>query len=179
MATDYKQHTIEHEAQPDWDGKKLPSIKWENCERMPLFNLPDETEVIDILAVPELHLYTGIPCKFLKELKKLSPEAYNQWLKKNNVSPDGLGEFSFNGNSVTKLLCDIPSLETIAEDLQLGKPADLIVTALDSFNEVVDKWFGMESKEDYELTIKQFMIDHRKVYKLLLYGIANFAVTNI
>ena len=42
LATDYQQHAIEHEAQPDWDGMK-PSIKWENCERMPLFNLPDET----------------------------------------------------------------------------------------------------------------------------------------
>ena len=47
------------------------------------------------------------------------------------------------------------------EDLPLGKPADLIVTALDSFNEVVDKCFGMELKKDYELAIEQFMIDYR------------------
>ena len=36
--------------------------------------------------------------------------------KKNNVIPDGLGEYSFNGNRV--------ALESIAEDLKLGKPTD-------------------------------------------------------
>ena len=145
--------------------KSISSAEWENCERMPLLDWPDEAEVLDIMATPQLHIFTGIPCKLFSELDKVLSMVFQDWKEAKGVSPDGFGEYSFNGNSVKKLLDDIDSLEDILDNYHgEHKTCRLIVKALRSFKKVSDSCMGMELDEDYYYHITEFMVDYRRIF---------------
>ena len=152
------------EANPN-SKKHFSSAEWENCERMPLLDWPDDVEVLDIMAPSQLHIFTGIPCRLFKELDKVFAMAFEDWKKAKGVSPDGFGEYSFNGNSVNKLLNDIDSLEDILDNYHgEHKTSRLIVKALRSFKKVSDSCMGMELHKDYLLDIREFMEDYRNIF---------------
>ena len=95
----------------------------------------------------ELHLFTGI-FNFLfdhlngvmKGVENSSVTAY-AWSDQKSVTPDGQGG-QFNGNSVQKLLSDIPSLELILSEHQMVDLCQPIIKALHAFKEVTHMCLG-------------------------------------
>ncbi len=50
------------------DGKKVDAKKYLNCVEEPIFQQPDETLVIDLIALPELHIMLGATMKIYEGL---------------------------------------------------------------------------------------------------------------
>ena len=86
------------------------AMNFENCVNEPLFDAPDDTCVIDLIPIPELHLMLGIVNKILSllndEWSKLSgieDRAY-KWCDKNNIHRLDYRGKDLNGPSCKLLL---------------------------------------------------------------------------
>ena len=148
--------------------RKLSSAKFSSCERMPLLDLDDSIFVIDAVAPPELHLFTGIFNTLYEHFNTAIEDVEETtvtasiWPEAKNVTPDAQGG-QFNGNSVKALLADIETLESLLLEhllLDIGQP---FVQAFYAFKEVTDMCFGKDLDPDYDLAIERFMQLYRNI----------------
>ena len=139
-------------------SRKLSSADWDSCERMPLLDLDDLAYVIDVIIIPELHIFTGVFNTLFKRLKEVFEGAEDStvkaldWSSKHSVSPDGQG--------VTFVLEELIDGHSLEDEL------DKIVDAFSSFKNVTELCFGMELKSGYALEIDRFMYYYRQIENL-------------
>ena len=89
-----------------WDDAK----HFENCVIEPLFDAPDSTNILDLIPIPELHLFIGIVNRILSllndkwsKISGIKDRAY-QWCDKNNIHRLDYRGKSLNGPSCKLLL---------------------------------------------------------------------------
>ena len=87
----------------DWQnngGKKDKAQFFESCVNKPLFDCDEDTEIIDLIPPPELHLLIGIVNRLYENMLVQFKEEGEEWVKHCYVSREVyFGSSSFNGNS--------------------------------------------------------------------------------
>ena len=139
---------------------------FDNVTNPPLITSPVETQIIEILCVPELHLLLGVVEKLLREFenrvflnKNTGKKFMDNYLKSVSIVRKSYqGATSLEGNQSRKFLKLIDKLE-----LELMKESEeVIVNGLPyihtfrAFDRVVSTRFGNTLKEGYQETIEQF-----------------------
>lgn len=118
----------------NWSKKaKLSAKEYANCVQNPLIASSDNTKVIDIFPVMELHVYTGnfnrlfnIGDTILTDIG--SSFFMGMWAESVNLERPELHSGQFTGNQCTKLLDNLEKLEMLSscQDIQHSRFTDLI-----------------------------------------------------
>ena len=88
--------------------------KWYSCEREPLLYVPDDTFIIDAIAIPELHIFTGVTTTIFYELNNdlkaigSSMTAFD-WTDAVSIHQSGRQGGKFDGGHGKKLLKTLTS----------------------------------------------------------------------
>ena len=90
-------------------GSKEKNAKfYKNCINLPIFSGEEDTKVLDIIILPELHLMIGVLDKIVDHMRREFEDDTNKWLVfcdvDREVRHNGAG---FKGNSCIKLLDNI------------------------------------------------------------------------
>ncbi len=137
-------------------GKKVGGQQFLGCVEMPLLDNPDEEEVLDAIAPPELHLMLGVVAKLFDELtdrmqKELQSSAPTEWAKHQNIMREQYRGGTLEGNQCRLLLRK--SLDLARSLPDKFKAFGLV---LHRFDEVVSSCFGIECTGDPEQKIAEF-----------------------
>lgn len=140
---------------------KLSSAPFKNCEREPLFNLPDEILILMLVNQMELHYHLGTCNKSYKELDHVlqangSPMRAKDWSDALGIRPAKQHGGEFIGNHCDKLLNNLDLLRTMLTNANALSFCEPIVSAMEAFRAVKSACFGMVLDPGYELTIKRF-----------------------
>ncbi len=138
------------------EGKRVGGQQFFGCVEMPLLENPDEDEVLDAIAPPELHLLLGVVAKLFDELtdrmqKELGSTAPADWARHQNIMREHYRGGTLEGNQCRQLLRK--SLD-LARNLPDKFKAFGIV--LHRFSEVVTSCFGTEVVGNPEEKINDF-----------------------
>ena len=135
-------------------GKPLAS-DFQNCIHEPILSGSDETEILDVLAPPELHLLLGIVNHLFQGMKRIWNDA-SIWPQKLHISaaPYHGGE-NFNGPACHKLLQSIDQLELLVQNSSAFQVQPFI-QAFRDFQKVVHSCFGMSLGHDFSHLIFNF-----------------------
>ena len=134
------------------------AMKYENCINEPLFDHGDETFILDLIPIPELHLFLGITNKILSllndkwsQLTGVQDRAY-KWCDENYIHLLEYGGKDLNGPSCKQLLDK--KLEKLKEDL----PECLhdFVLVFEAFDVVRHSCFSEELIPSYKTDISHF-----------------------
>ena len=138
------------------DGLK-DAKDFDNCINMPLFNLPDETLVMDIIPLPELHLMLGCVNNILQELNKRWAERHNiedpvwHFCDEHNIKKITYRGKSLEGPSCEKLLKNLHLL-----DRRVPPRLRTFVSALFTFDALKKSCFSDKVQEDFEVQLRSF-----------------------
>ena len=151
--------------------RKSGSIKklaknYQNVINDVLLKFPDETLILDILNIPELHIYLGITSKVFGFITlAIGEERANVFLKKLNVTKlDYHGNSSLNGNDCKTL---ISKIHLLAEDLLETDDMDTrrkilgAIDTLQAFGELAHSCFGVHLCDDFEAKIQVFLSKYK------------------
>ena len=126
-----------------------------NSIHEPLLSGPDETEILDLLVPPELHILLGVVNHLYQGMKKIWAAA-SSWPQKLHIKPSPQhGGENFNGPACQKLLKNIDQLELLTQ-ASSSFQAQPFVRAFRDFQAVVHSCFGMSLDQDYDRFIKNF-----------------------
>ena len=134
---------------------KSSAAEFQNCVNEPILSGSDETEVLDVLAPPELHLLLGVVNHLFQGMKRIWNGA-SIWPANLHIttSPYHGGE-NFNGPACHKLLQNINQLELLAQNSSSFQ-VQPFVQAFRNFRAVVHSCFGMSLDQDYARFIQAF-----------------------
>lgn len=128
---------------------------------MPLFDLPDDTLIMDIIPLPELHLMLGCVNNILKELNK-------RWAESTGLEDpvwhfcdeNGIKKITFRGKSLevpscVKLLKNLDKLER-----RVPRRLRVFVTALYNFDRLKTSCFSNKVQDNFMNTWKNFKFSY-------------------
>ena len=101
------------------DGcKKNHMMEFKNCisPRIVYLDEPLETLVEHLIPPPELHIFIGITCIFVKILTTLWPN-FDTWLKSNYIMFRGYHRTGLDGNNSLRLLDKLDNFEFVINQL--------------------------------------------------------------
>ena len=130
---------------------------FDNCINMPLFSLPDETLIMDIIPLPELHLMLGCVNNILKELNKRWGERHNiedpvwKFCDEHNIKKITYRGKSLEGPSCEKLFKKLHLL-----DRRVPPRLRTFVSALFTFDALKKSCFSDVVQEDFEKQSRAF-----------------------
>ena len=140
---------------------------YQNVVNKPLLTGEDETETLEVLNPPELHLMTGVTGKLITEMEKMTGEKFvNEFLQEEDISRCAYqGSRSFEGNQARKLLKNTDKLErsVMKLDIETTIQALPFVQTLRVFNKVVSSCFGQTLDPAYERHIEDFSKQYRSL----------------
>ena len=126
-----------------------------NCHEKPLLLQTDDTEVLDVIPPPELHLLLGAVNHLFQGMKRVW-EVADSWPEYLHLKPAPYqGGHHFNGPACYKLLQNIDQLELIAQKTSSFE-IQPFVQAFRDFKKVVHACFGQELDQDFASMIGQF-----------------------
>ena len=129
-------------------------VDYKCCIYKPLFGDGD-MEVLDLIMIPELHIFIGIVNRIVHALNvRWGDNGFYKWCDKNNILYKNYNDNEMNGNSCRDVMKKLDSLET---DLE-GEFSHLqvYVHALAAFEKVVVACFGDVLLPTFEDDIKFF-----------------------
>ncbi len=144
------------------EGRKVKPAEFFNCIENPLFfDLSDDTEIIDLIPPPELHLMLGTTSKLYEEvLNKMQREGEDRqrieiWAREHNIVREEYRGGAMEGNKCRTLL---------KKAVDLGKELPdkyrVFAVALHRLGKVVTSCFSKELVEvegkNYEQLIQEF-----------------------
>ncbi len=126
--------------------------KFENCINEPLLDGEDETEILDVIPPPELHLMLGAVNRIFDALNSAwgDDNAY-KWASKNNITQIGYHGGCLEGNKCSLLLKKMPDLVHCVPD-QLKKFA----WALHYFDKMKKACFSAKLMSNYSEKKEKF-----------------------
>jgi hypothetical protein len=139
----------------------LTSLRtYKNCVHKPISIFPSTGNVIDIVAIPELHILIGITNKMFKEAMKEWPDIL-EWPKSLHLVRGDYHNQDFEGNEARKLLKNCDKLKSLIPDTRLTRNSQLhpgwkYYAAFSAFNDVVAGCFGKVVSADIEEKINKF-----------------------
>ena len=135
------------------DGnKKTNSKKFKSNAHAPIFSGNSDTEIIEIITPPELHLMIGSLNKIYDHMHSEFPEEAEEWAKSSGADKDFYnGTAAFAGNSCKRLLDNIDFLRA---NCQLG--CLKYVQCLEDLSNVVNSCFSYELDPKFEDYISKF-----------------------
>ena len=148
---------------------KLSSANFLSCERPPLFDYEDSVFIIDFIAPPELHLFTGIFNHVFDHLDKILDQIDGceisalSWSDAKGISRSSRHGGKFNGGPVKTLLGSIETLEAILQENNVVDQCSAIVAVFQTFKDVVENCFGKHLANGYKESINNFSQAYRKV----------------
>ena len=130
----------------------------------PLLTGNPDSEIIELLNVPGLHILLGIVDKLLCEMEKSLFEAqetgivfFDTYLKSINLSRVCYqGQHRLEGNGCNQFLKKIDKLEQCFKENSLGLQGAKFITVFREFNKVVDGCFGKKVSSSYKEDIERF-----------------------
>ena len=135
-------------------GKPL-AADFQNCIHEPIFSGSDETEILDVLVPPELHLLLGIVNHLFQGMKRIW-NAASTWPQKLHISTSPYhGSENFNGPACHKLLQNIDQLELLVQNSSSFQVQPFI-QAFRDFRMVVHSSFGMSLDNNFFRFIRNF-----------------------
>lgn len=151
-------------------------MNFQNVKSEVLLNFPDKTLVIDVLAIPSLHIMLGVTDKMVTYIKDAIGEEgdilMRGFLASINVTTTYYqGKESLAGNDCRKIMKNIGSLKNWVKALPIRKAVKVwaAIKTLDSFTDVVTTCFGNKIQGDYKAAIRifsgQFRFDQREASK--------------
>ena len=147
-------------------GGKGTGINHQNMVHEILLQYPDETLLIDILNIPELHVMLGVTAKLYEYIKLASS---TEWamsvLTALNITQTNHNQVKgLNGNSCKKLLENATLFIVKSKSLPDSCDKVRIVAAaktMSLFNAVVDSCFGVLVEGDWVEAIRAFCASYR------------------
>ncbi len=138
------------------DWKRVGRQMFFGCVELPLLENPDQEEVLDAIAPPELHLMLGVVAKLFDELtdrmqKELGSTAPADWARHQNKMREQYRGGTLEGNQCRLLLRKSLDLTHTLPD-----KFKAFGVVLHRFNEVVNSCFGMEVAGNPEQKISDF-----------------------
>ena len=145
-------------------GKHKDLKKFQNVMHKPLLTGNPDSEIIELLNVPGLHILLGIVDKLLCEMEKSLFEAqetgivfFDTYLKSINLSRVCYqGQHRLEGNGCNQFLKKIDKLEQCFKENSLGLQGAKFITVFRDFNKVVDGCFGKKVSSSYKEDIERF-----------------------
>ena len=137
-----------------WDDAK----NYENCVNLPLFDGPDDTYILDLIPIPELHLLLGITNKILallndkwSKISGVENRAY-KWCDENNIH-----RLEYRGKDLNGPACKL-LLDKKLQRLRLDLPRCLrhFVLVFRAFDQVRSSCFSEELIPSYKNDIINF-----------------------
>ena len=126
-----------------------------NCHEKPILPHEDDTEVLNVIPPPELHLMLGAVNHLFQGMKRVW-ELADLWPEQLSIKPAPYhGGHNFNGPACHKLLQNVDQLEVIAQR-RSSFEVQPFVQAFRDFKAVVHSCFGNELSQDYATQIEQF-----------------------
>ena len=118
-------------------------MNFENCIHLPLFNLPDNNFIMDIIPLPELHLMLGCVNNILEELNK-------RWSESTGIEDPvwkfcdefGIKKITYRGKSLEGPSCEklLKNLDKL--DRRVPRRLRVFVTTLFSFDNLKKSCFS-------------------------------------
>ncbi|KAK6178470.1 hypothetical protein SNE40_013256 [Patella caerulea] len=142
---------------------KLSAADFKSCQNVPLLkNLPNDTVVLDVIPVMELHLVLGIVNRLYDHLDATFRGIEGcdlraiDWSDKLCIKrpPQHGGEF--NGEQCKKLLQSVHILERLIESDGTCESINKIVQTFKMFEDVRQKCFSMKLLPEYDQSIRAF-----------------------
>jgi hypothetical protein len=128
---------------------------FKNCHEKPLLSQGDDTEVLDVIPPPELHLLLGAVNHLFQGMKRVWDLA-DSWPESLHIKPaPNHGGHLFNGPACHKLLQNIDQLELMAQRTSSFQVQPFI-QAFRDFKKVVHACFGQDLDENFPAFIKEF-----------------------
>ena len=147
-------------------SSKKKQADYQNVIHVPLLgqDLDPDTQVLGLIAAPELHLMLGSGGNLKTALEKKVFETEDEgqaflekFLIANNITRKGYQDsHSLEGNQTRMFLKSAEKLRAAYMEAGLLEKALPYIECLEALSEVVDSCFGMELKNDYEETIARF-----------------------
>ncbi|KAK6168741.1 hypothetical protein SNE40_019926 [Patella caerulea] len=152
-------------------SKNLSAAAYKSCIHEPLAkNLPDDTLVIDLLPVMELHLLLGITNRLYNHadtiLSAVEGTTYSakDWSDQLGIRRPPLHSGEVNGNQCKRLLDNISILKTLLEDANTGAPGQKVFNTFEKFNLLRKACFGMICDENYQQAIVDFQLAYSELH---------------
>jgi hypothetical protein len=163
-ASDYEAAAKAHHG-----SKALSAAAFKSCTHQPLVkNWPDETLVIDMLPVMELHLLLGITNRLYDHVDDLlhrSPGSATalDWSNQLGIRRPPMHGGEFNGHQCKTLLMNTTCLTRLLDEAEVGTPGIKVLTAFNTFNDVRNKCFGTTLQSDYKQSIVEFEAAYKEL----------------
>ena len=147
-------------------GEKKDVKKFNNCIRPASSLFPEIGKVMDVVALPELHIMLGVVNKLFFELNAIDHVVATKWSRVHlHVQP---AEWSsqYAGNDCKKLLANTEVLRNIARGLSARQQAKKkkigrIADAFESFQKLVHSCFGSILYDTWERDLVHFHDSYR------------------
>ena len=128
-----------------------------------------ETFILDLIAIPELHLVLGVTDKLIFEFKRNAFSGTSgrdfmaSFFKKENITVSGKQGGKLEGNACRKFLKCLDSLELMlsqcpSDNHIKGLP---FIRAMRAFNMVVATCFGSQLLQGWQDHISEFTVSYR------------------
>ena len=145
------------------DGSKKERAQlFENCINKPLFDFDKDTEIIDLIPLPELHLLIGVVNKLYESMLTEFEEESKEWVQECHVDREVyFGKSSFNGNSSKKLLNNVDKLQRISE--KHNGRCMKYVQCYQHFCGVVNSCFSNNLDPQFEVHIRKFKMSYESL----------------
>lgn len=139
------------------EGLKLHAKDFYNCIHEPLFDLPDETLIMDILPLPELHLMLGCVNGLLTELNK-------KWSEKSNIENpvwkfcdrEGIKKITYRGFALEGPQCKLLLSKLDKLIRQVPRSCKFFVKALQAFDSLRVSSFSEEVQSTFKEDFNRF-----------------------
>lgn len=132
--------------------------------------LPDETLVLDILPVMELHLLLGVVNRIYDHLDTILCASENcllrakDWSDKLSIRRPPMHSGEWDGNQCKHLLNNLPTLEDLlADDGNAEADVHKVVNAFRDFNEVRRTCFGRTQQSNFKDAINSFEHSYKEL----------------
>ena len=147
-------------------GKKEKVKNFFNCIRPASALFPENGRVIDVVALPELHLLLGVVNKLFVELKGIDARVAKEWSRNELHLRPAPWSGQFVGNDCHTLLKKTDRLRDIANRLparQRTKRAKInrLADAFQSFQKLVHSCFGNTLHDTWEKDLINFRESYR------------------
>ena len=161
------------------EGDRDGPMEFNNCTSENLLQFlafPDDTLVLDIINIPELHLLMGVVVKLMQYVqacfgklpaeKERGLEFVKMFYKNINITVRQPGRLE--GNQAEKVLKNTAEFLRLAQELpqEISNKVSAVADVFNAFNEVKHTCFGTRILGDYKTAIQNFTTLYRGLQKI-------------